>query len=136
MGRPKIRHIAIMSRDTERLAQFYKSAFQMEEINRSSNPGVRAIYLTDGYLNLALLPCRLEGDSATGLNHFGWQIDDQDEMNRIMADHGMEEPKMRPSNRPYAEFRGCDPDGNLFDLAKSFDREDKQAAPAKKVPAE
>ena len=35
-----------------------------------------------------------------------------------MAAAGVEAPKARPSNREYAEFRGADPQGNLFDLSE------------------
>jgi catechol 2,3-dioxygenase-like lactoylglutathione lyase family enzyme len=130
MARPKIRHLAIMSRDTEKLAQWYKDVFQMEELNRSKGERgkIPAIYLTDGYLNLAILPCTLQGESPAGFNHFGWKIDDISEMTTVLVDHGVEDPKMRPANRPYAEFRGCDPDGNMFDLSvHGFDQAETRA---------
>jgi len=145
MARPKIKHLAVMSRDTEKLAQFYKDTFEMEEVNRSKGQhGIPAIYLTDGYLNLAVLPCALQGEAPPGLNHFGWQVDSMDEISTTLVNNGVEDPKMRPSNRPYAEFRGCDPDGNMFDLSvhgftKVETRADREAtAPTKKepVPAE
>jgi catechol 2,3-dioxygenase-like lactoylglutathione lyase family enzyme len=141
MARPKIKHLAVMSRDTEKLAQFYKDTFEMEEVNRSSGMhGIPAIYLTDGYLNLAVLPCTLQGEASPGLNHFGWQVDSMDEISTVLVNNGVEDPKMRPSTRPYAEFRGCDPDGNLFDLSvhgftKVETRADREAkAPVKKTP--
>jgi hypothetical protein len=67
-----------------------------------------------------------------------------DEISTTLVNNGVEDPKMRPSNRPYAEFRGCDPDGNMFDLSvhgyqKVETRADREAgAPVKKepVPAE
>ena len=147
MARPKIRHIAVMSRDTEKLAQFYKDAFEMEELNRSSGErgGIPAIYLTDGYINLAVLPCSLQGESPPGLNHFGWKVDDIKDMTTVLVDHGVEDPKMRPANRPYAEYRACDIDGNMFDLSvHGFDnvetRADREAKVGQKkkepVPAE
>jgi catechol 2,3-dioxygenase-like lactoylglutathione lyase family enzyme len=144
MARPKIRHLAITSRDTEKLAQFYKDAFQMEEVNRSKGErgGIPAIYLTDGYLNLAVLPCTLQGEAPAGINHFGWKVDAMDEMRETLVNNGVEDPKMRPANRPYAEFRGCDPDGNMFDLSvHGFDqvetRADREAQKTKDpVPAE
>jgi catechol 2,3-dioxygenase-like lactoylglutathione lyase family enzyme len=145
MARPKIRHLAIKARDTEALAQFYKDTFEMEELNRgaSDRGNMPAIYLTDGYINLAILPCSLLGDSPPGFNHFGWKVDDVKEMSGVLVGHGVEEPKMRPANRLYAEHRGCDPDGNLFDLSvHGFDdvetRADREAKTKKKdpVPAE
>ena len=118
MAKPKIRHIAIMSRDPDSLAKFYIETFEMEELNRSpGRNGLPAIYLTDGYINLALLPCTLQGESTAGLNHFGFQVDDVEDMSARLVAAGVEEPKERPSSRLYAEHRAADPQGNLFDLS-------------------
>jgi catechol 2,3-dioxygenase-like lactoylglutathione lyase family enzyme len=119
MTRPTIRHIAIMSRDTEELAKFYKDVFGLDEIHRSKGAdGIPGIYMSDGYLTLALLPCSLKRDAASGFNHFGFTIDDTDEYSRRLVEYGLEEAQPRPSNRPFAEHRACDPDGNLFDLSE------------------
>jgi catechol 2,3-dioxygenase-like lactoylglutathione lyase family enzyme len=48
----RIRHLAIVSENRERLVEFYTKAFGMKQIE-SKGP---AIYLTDGYINLALIP--------------------------------------------------------------------------------
>ena len=53
----KIRHVAIFSKDTRQLADFYKTTFEMIEVasQMPSEPGAegrRAIYLSDGYINL------------------------------------------------------------------------------------
>jgi catechol 2,3-dioxygenase-like lactoylglutathione lyase family enzyme len=50
----RIRHLAIISENRQRLVEFYTKAFGMRQIE-SSGP---AIYLTDGYLNLALIQKR------------------------------------------------------------------------------
>lgn len=51
----KIRHLAIRTEDTERLAGFYKKVFGLEELHKPRGPG-GPVYLTDGYFNLAILP--------------------------------------------------------------------------------
>lgn len=118
MSRPKIKHLAIMSRNPDKLAKFYEDVFEMEELNRSEGlHGKPAIYMTDGYLNLAILPCTLQGESTPGINHFGFQIDDLKTTAQTLVDHQAENPRKRPSNRLYAEHRGADPEGNLFDLS-------------------
>lgn len=109
----KIKHIAIVSIDTERLAKFYEEVFEMEVLHRSEGG---AVYLTDGYMNVALLPNKAEG-KPNGLNHFGVVIEDQAETARRMEKFGLAPPAKRPANRPYAETRGTDPDGNNFDLS-------------------
>jgi catechol 2,3-dioxygenase-like lactoylglutathione lyase family enzyme len=117
MSRPKIRHLAIMTLDPERLANFYEQVFGMSRLTRGKRvPGSKAVYMTDGYLTLALLENKAEG-KPSGLNHFGFQVDDQDEIARRMAKAGVKPPAKRPADRPYAETRGTDPDGNNFDLS-------------------
>lgn len=74
-----------------------------------------AIYMSDGYLTLALLRNRGEA-TPSGINHFGFQVDDLKDIEGKLQK--FEEPLTeRPSNRPYAEYRAMDPDGNLFDVS-------------------
>ena len=78
--KPKIRHLAIMTLDPERLAKFYEQTFEMTRLTGHKGvPGSNAVYMTDGYITLALLPNKAEG-KPSGLNHFGWQVEDQDEI--------------------------------------------------------
>ena len=113
-ARPKIRHLALFARDPEALAKFYHDNFDMEIVHRSPSG---ACFITDGYITLALLKHRLEGEAATGLNHFGFHVADTEAMSKKLVAKGLEEPKKRPGNRPYAEFRAVDPEGNWFDLS-------------------
>jgi predicted enzyme related to lactoylglutathione lyase len=115
MARPRIRHLAIMTRSPKKMAQFYQETFDMEVINKAPND--MAFFLSDGYLTLAILPHRLEGEAAVGINHFGFEIADLEAVKKKLADFGVEMPKMRPAERPYAEYRACDPEGNQFDLS-------------------
>ena len=114
MGKPKIRHLALFARKPGELADFYVRNFDMELVHRSPGGGH---YLTDGYFSLAILPHKLDHEAAVGLNHFGFQVDDIDAVSDKLAKDGLEEARARPSNRPYAEFRACDPEGNQFDLS-------------------
>jgi catechol 2,3-dioxygenase-like lactoylglutathione lyase family enzyme len=114
MAKPKIRHLALFARDPKKLADFYTSVFDMEVAATNG----RAYFLTDGYLMLALLPHRLEGEAAVGLNHFGFNLENLEETRKKLAAFGLEEPKARPGDRPYAEFRAADPEGNWFDLSE------------------
>ncbi len=113
MSKPKIRHLAIVTIDPEKLAKFYCEVFDMEEMRRLDNGG---IFVTDGYLTLALLRNRALG-KPSGLNHFGFQIDDAEEMVGKLADFGIATPENRPADRGYAETRFADPDGNNVDLS-------------------
>jgi predicted enzyme related to lactoylglutathione lyase len=115
--RPKIRHLAIVTLDPERLAKFYEQTFDMTRLTAERGvPGSKAVYMTDGYITLALLENKAEG-KPSGLNHFGWHVDDQDEVARRLTKAGVKAPAKRPADRPYAETRGTDPDGNNFDIS-------------------
>jgi catechol 2,3-dioxygenase-like lactoylglutathione lyase family enzyme len=114
MARARIRHLAIKSPNPERLGNFYQDAFGMEIIHRSKNGGV---YLTDGYITLALLKCRPE-DTPPGINHFGFEVEDSEAVGRKLTEAGLPAPTQRPQTTPYAEQRGMDLDGNLFDISE------------------
>ena len=115
---PKIRHLAIISLDPERLAKYYEKVFGMTRLTRPAErpkPNSKAVFMTDGYLTLALLENKAEG-KAPGLNHFGFQIDSQEDIAARLAEFSLA-PTKRPDDRPYAETRTTDPDGNNIDLA-------------------
>ena len=77
----KIKHIALTTGDPDKAAAFYKEAFDMQEIRRSDNG---AVFLTDGYINLAILNYKTaatdadvgpNGDNYDGIHHFGFQVE-------------------------------------------------------------
>ena len=51
----KIRHIAITAEDPFVTAELFKSALGLEEISRGDSELAREVYLTDGYINLAIV---------------------------------------------------------------------------------
>ena len=78
----QIRHIAISSDDTERLARFYKEVFGFWQ-SRPTPEGRKTVYLTDGHVELAILE-NTNQQNSNGLHHFGIQTDDMDDtVNRI-----------------------------------------------------
>jgi len=78
---PRIKHIALTTKDPGKVAAFYKEAFGMQEIRRAPNG---AVFLTDGYLNLAILNWKTEksadvganGPNYSGIHHFGFEVED------------------------------------------------------------
>ena len=68
----RIRHIAILTKDTTKLAEFYRASFGLKEVARSGDNG-EAIYLSDGHINLAILPAR---NRREGIYHFGMEVED------------------------------------------------------------
>src|SRR3954463_6274823 len=125
----KIRHLAIKTKDPARLAKFYEEVFGLKVIHTERSG---AIYMSDGYLTLALL--RNRGDyTPSGINHFGFQVDDIEEIEKRLE--AFEEPLTeRPASRAYAEYRAMDPDGNLFDVsAHGYDTAEYGGERAKKT---
>jgi catechol 2,3-dioxygenase-like lactoylglutathione lyase family enzyme len=109
----KIRHLAIITLDPEALSKFYEEVFKMRVLQRLKSG---AITMTDGYLTVALLNNKAEG-KPSGLNHFGFHVEDMEETAERLRIHGVAAPVKRPEDRVYAEYRATDPDGNNFDLS-------------------
>jgi catechol 2,3-dioxygenase-like lactoylglutathione lyase family enzyme len=115
----KLRHLAIVTTDPGKLADFYEKALGLEVLQRADNGNV---FMTDGYMNIALLTNKAEG-KPSGLNHFGFEIEDMEETTAQLEAAGVPAPVKRPADRHYAETRAFDPDGNNFDLSvNGFER--------------
>jgi catechol-2,3-dioxygenase len=67
---PKLRHLAILTHQPEKIANFYKHVFEMKELYRTKNGSV---HLSDGEVNLAILNANdpKEPGHPAGLYHFG-----------------------------------------------------------------
>jgi catechol 2,3-dioxygenase-like lactoylglutathione lyase family enzyme len=71
----RIKHIAIRTYDVEKTAGFYREAFGLTQVG----VGQSGVYLTDGYLNIAVLKLRpgVQGEALKlGVDHVGFQVDD------------------------------------------------------------
>jgi catechol 2,3-dioxygenase-like lactoylglutathione lyase family enzyme len=105
----RIRHIALCVEDAENTAAFYKNAFGLTEVFRQRNDdtgGQWAIYLTDGYINLALLPVK----RTPGVDHFGFQVDDvEDALATAVAAGALPPNKTLPRDGRQAETFVRDP---------------------------
>jgi catechol 2,3-dioxygenase-like lactoylglutathione lyase family enzyme len=110
----RLRHLAIVTLDPDRLAKFYCDVFGMRELYRKEESG--NVFLTDGTITLAILRNKAEG-KPNGLNHIGFHIDDREEIEKKLQEWNMAPPAKRPDDRPYAEVRMTDPDGNNIDLS-------------------
>ena len=126
----RIKHIALTTGNPEKVAAFYKEAFGMQEIRRSPNG---AVFLTDGYINLAILNWKTEKDADVGANgpnysgihHFGFQVDDLEEASRkLEAAQGMRltqkdglDTMMAPGSHRNFEMKWAGPDGVVLDIS-------------------
>jgi catechol 2,3-dioxygenase-like lactoylglutathione lyase family enzyme len=78
----KIRHLAITAEDPFATAELFKKALGLEELSRGDSELAREVYLTDGYLNIAIVCWKRTKETPNpypdgyGLDHFGVQVDD------------------------------------------------------------
>ena len=115
MTRPRLRHLAFVVQDAKRMADFYCGQFGMDLFHTDADG---SHFVTDGYLNLALIQQQLDGDVASGFNHFGFEVAKVEPIADNLAEAGLPRPVRRASDRPFAEYRAIDPEGNWFDLSE------------------
>ena len=115
----RIRHLAILTEDVEKLVNYYTNVFGLKIVEGVGT----ATYLTDGHVNLANIPIGperlIEGNHLrVGINHFGFEVESVSDIKNVSNDFGAStEVAKRPPNRE-AEFRVHDPDGNPIDLSQ------------------
>lgn len=120
---PGIRHIAWNALDPDAMLDFYTEVLDFRELSSSRlrrQEGRGNRFAGDGFTNLAIHPfySEREGhDPRFGLNHFGFLVTDLkatlDELASVVA------ISSRPADRPFAEFRFKDPEGNRIDLSQT-----------------
>ena len=111
----KLRHLAILTHQPDKVAQFYQTVFDLEELYCT---GKGSVHLSDGDVNLAILNAKDPKNPGhqSGLYHFSFLVDDVGTIpGRIQELHLDSYPRQREATD--AEKRGMDPDGNLFDLS-------------------
>ena len=116
----RIAHIALLTKDTEKLAEFYKTSFGMKEVARSGESGEhgRAIYVSDGHINLAILPAR---NRREGIYHFGIAVDDvKGAVETALAAGATGGTAELPKDGRFAETFVLDPVGTRVDLSPGW----------------
>jgi catechol 2,3-dioxygenase-like lactoylglutathione lyase family enzyme len=126
----KIRHIALATKDPEKTAEFFKTAFEFKEVGRMGDPvgkpeGSHGIFLSDGTLNLAVLKFGWDqigkGLDYVGLHHFGILVDDVDQWTAKLegagADCFVRRPEAQTNTFYEVKFRG--PEGLVFDISEN-----------------
>lgn len=108
-----IRHVALYTPNPQRMADFYCKVFDMAAVDKTDRS---SIFVSDGYLNLALLYQRKE--EPIGLNHFGFHVNSTEEMQARAEKAGVPRGAARPERIPFAEYRVHDPEGNGIDISQ------------------
>ena len=88
----KIRHIAYRAVDVDAMAKFFVDAMGMKLIQKRSN---NAIDLSDGTVNITVLPLAAGHGGQAGIDHIGFSAEnDQEQFKRLEA-AGAEKAKAR-----------------------------------------
>lgn len=122
----RIKHIAIRTNDIEKTAAFYKEAFGLEQVG----VGQSGIYLTDGYLNIAILSMRavVAGETMKlGVDHVGFEVDDVNAtVAKVRALGGKaldQRNEVQPSDpskaQSYFEIKCVAPDDQVIDVSNA-----------------
>ena len=126
----RIKHIALTTQNPEKVAAFYKAAFGLEEIRRSPSG---AVFLTDGYINLAILNWKTDEDADVGANganysgihHIGFEVEDLNDAcanlekvqgQRLSQKEGLDRA-MGPRGPRNFEMKWAGPDGVVMDIS-------------------
>ena len=125
----KIRHIALTTEDPPKVAAFHKEAFDLQEVRRSES----GVFLTDGYINLAILNWKTEkdadvgpnGPNYNGIHHIGFLVDDLNGASKSLegakADQlthrsGLDAAMASAGPRNF-EMKWAGPDGVVLDIS-------------------
>jgi catechol 2,3-dioxygenase-like lactoylglutathione lyase family enzyme len=127
----KIKHIAIRTPDPEATAKFYKEVFGLEEAGVAGS----GFYLTDGYLNLAILQSKDTGSEESvrdaagyaGIDHLGFLVEDTDDTCSKLEDAGATPmigrvnvtPVPSTTAQSYYEIKYRGPDNQVIDITSS-----------------
>jgi catechol 2,3-dioxygenase-like lactoylglutathione lyase family enzyme len=116
----KLRHLAILVNDIEASVTFYEKMFEMTKAFEVKG---KAVYLTDGTMNLAILNAATAknsgADGKLGVHHFGFTVDDFKATETALADAGATYvgDLGDPTGMNY-ERKWKDPEGILFDVSE------------------
>ena len=111
----KLRHLAILTHQPDRLADFYTKVFEMEEMYRTKNGSVHLSRRRSESGDSQRQRSKRTGASAGIVSFWISRRRQQRNRKRIQEIYPEGAPKEREAT--YAEGRGSDPDGNLFDIS-------------------
>jgi catechol 2,3-dioxygenase-like lactoylglutathione lyase family enzyme len=112
----KIRHIAYRAADVETMANFFVDALGMKITQRRTN---RAIDLSDGEINITVLPLRGTENENQGIDHIGFSVDNDDEAGRrLEAAGGKKIATIELGSPAHYEAKYKGPEGIVVDIGK------------------
>jgi catechol 2,3-dioxygenase-like lactoylglutathione lyase family enzyme len=114
----RIKHIALVTDDPAKTAEFYKKHFGLTELyRRPTDTGAKGVWLSDGYIYFAILKYG-DGDAPKlgpgqtselrGIHHIGFQVDDIQTTAQALEASGVQ-PVPMDRNRPREVTPGAPP---------------------------
>ena len=121
----KLRHLAIACKDPDKMAEFYKNAFDFKEVGRPNGFLADGVFLSDGTLNMAILKFKTDqlgkGRDYRGIHHFGVLVEDVDAFSKKLEGLGARhyiDQGQGGHQAGYFEKKFFGPEGILFDIAE------------------
>jgi catechol 2,3-dioxygenase-like lactoylglutathione lyase family enzyme len=110
------KHVALFTKDPDRLLDFYQNNLGFSVIRRSPSG---SLYTSDGLIMCAMLKHRERSEARwTGFDHFGFHVDDMEEAKkRVTGALPNCQWGQRPQDGRYAEYRFLDMDGHPVDVS-------------------
>ena len=107
----KIRHISYRAKNVDAMAKFFVDAMGLTMVQMRKNG---AIDLSDGSVNVSILPFAANRGRRAGLDHIGFSAEDErEQIRRIEAAGAVKES----TRSPYEEkFKG--PEGIIIDVGR------------------
>ncbi len=103
----RIRHLAILTEDVDRMVKFYINSFGLKIVKGVGT----ATYLTDGHINLAIIPIgperEIEGNQLKeGINHFGFEVDSVADLVPVCQQWGAATDTQKAAAQPGSRIPG------------------------------
>ena len=131
----RIKHIAIATQDAEATARFYIDVFGLKEIGKVDGPNASGYYLSDGYINVAILDYKSNdaagperGIGYSGIHHLGFHVENLEESARKLETAGSK-PRdeinralgvgMGGPHHTNVEVKYGGPDGVIIDISET-----------------
>ena len=109
----KIRHIAYRAADVDAMAKFFVDAMGMKMIQKRKHD---AIDLSDGSVNITVLPLAAGMGGKAGIDHIGFTAENDQEQFRIMEAAGAKKAGAINLGTAYYEDKFVGPEDIIIDV--------------------
>jgi len=128
----RIKHVAVATQDPDATAKFYVEGLGLEIAGKVNSVAAEGYYLTDGFINLAVLKFKDDSSANTegspkysGLHHFGFLVEGMDEAEERIVGAGATKKQSaitdanKQAHTGNVEVKFTGPDGITVDLSET-----------------